>query len=179
MGRSFTRQQFREVFTSTREPVHRFLWRLAGNSHDAEDLLQETFVTLWRKRDQYRGEGAPLAYVRRIAYRTFLNSRSRIAARRPPLALDSVADVAAEPEENPVDDRDRRSYLRRRVEEALASLPDAAREAFLMFRFEGMRVAEIAEVTETPVKTVESRLKRAHGHLAERLEKYRDQLLPR
>ena len=82
-----SRIEFREAFESHRDAVYRLLVRLARNPHDAEDLLQETYLTFWRKRAQYRGDGSLAGYLKRIAYRTFLNARSRIAARRPPLPL--------------------------------------------------------------------------------------------
>ena len=59
------------------------------------------------------------------------------------------------------------------------TLPEGPREAFLLFRFEEMTVAEIATVTDTPRKTVESRLRRATELLAARLRRYRDQLTTR
>ncbi len=178
MGEIESPAEFREVFMAHREAVYRFAWRLTGRSHDAEDLTQETFVTFWRKRDQFRGEGSLAGYLRRIAWRTFLNSRARLSARHPPRPIEEAPEPAAA-EEAGAETRDAREYLRRRVMEALESLPDMVRETFLLFRFEGMKVAEVAEVTGAPVKTVESRLKRAHEVLAARLSRYRDQLMPR
>ncbi|MBD3162448.1 MAG: sigma-70 family RNA polymerase sigma factor [Candidatus Latescibacteria bacterium] len=174
-----SRAEFREMFESHREPVFRFLWRLSGNPHDAEDRLQETFATFWRKRSQYRGDGSLLAYLRKIAYRTYLNSRARKAAKEPPLPLSAAPEKGVPGREAEVDERDAREFLRDRVKEALRGLPEGPREAFLMFRFEEMSVAEVAAVTESPVKTVESRLRRAHQLLARRLERYREQLIPR
>ncbi|MEN8148529.1 MAG: RNA polymerase sigma factor [Planctomycetota bacterium] len=172
---STDRAKFREAFAGHREPIYRFLWRLAGNPHDAEDLLQETFVTFWRKRDQFRGDGSLGGYLRRIAYRTFLNSRSRIAAKNPPLSLDHApVEPAAEGGEDDVADRDEQTFLLDRVREALATLPDAAREAFVLFRFEGLTVAQVSETMAAPNKTTESRLKRATELLAARLRKHRD-----
>lgn len=176
-----TRDEFRRLYEAHREAVHRFLFRLAGNLHDAEDLLQETFVTFWRKRAQYRGDGSLSGYLKRIGYRTFLNRRARVEARRPPVPLERVAeprdDGAAVDEA--VADREAREYLRARVEETLATLPPAPRDAFVLFRFEGMTVAEVADATGAPPKTVESRLKRANELLASRLRRHRDQLSPR
>ena len=68
-------------------------------------------------------------------------------------------------------------FLLSRVEEELTNLPDDMRAAFVLFRFEGMPTAEIANVMDVPVKTVETRLRRATLILAQRLGRYRD-LLP-
>lgn len=171
------RVDFRETYECHRESVYRLLARLAGNPHDAEDLLQETFVTFWRKRSQFRGEGSLAGYLKRIAYRTFLNARSRIAARRPPVPLSPALEPADSGDA--VAEEDAKAFLRSRVKEALDTLPPEPREAFLLFRFEGMTVAEVAEVIDAPVRTVESRLKRATTLLAARLAKHRNLLLPR
>jgi RNA polymerase sigma-70 factor (ECF subfamily) len=176
MGLIPRRSEFRELFESHREPVFRLLWRLSGNPHDAEDLLQETFVTYWRKRRQFRGEGSLLGYLRKIAFRTFLNSRARLSAKRPPLPLLDQPDPAEPGPEKAVDDEDTRRFLLQRVREALDTLPDGAREAFVLFRYEGMTVREVAETVEAPLKTVESRLRRAKQLLTQRLARYRDHL---
>jgi RNA polymerase sigma-70 factor (ECF subfamily) len=176
MGRVPDRSKFREIFEAHREPVFRFLWRLTGSPHDAEDLLQDTFVRYWRKARQFRGEGSLLGYLRTIAYRTFLNSRARKSAKRPPLPLTEAVDPGEPGPEAGLDEEDTRRFLLQRIREAVDTLPEGAREAFLLFRFEGMSVAQVAAVTEAPVKTVESRLRRAMQLLTLRLAKYRDHL---
>jgi DNA-directed RNA polymerase specialized sigma24 family protein len=62
------------------------------------------------------------------------------------------------------------------VNEELASLTADAREAFVLFRFEGLTCPQIAELTATPVKTVETRVRRATAALAARLGRYRHHL---
>jgi RNA polymerase sigma-70 factor (ECF subfamily) len=174
---SFDRQAFRELFERQREPLFRFLHRLTRNSSDADDLLQETFLTIWRKREQFRGEGSIEGWVRRTAYRVYLNARER-DTRRATLApvsseprVESACSAAAPDVE--LGRREAIDYLVRRVHAAADELPDGAREAFLLFRCEGWTCAEIAHATETPVKTVETRLARATKLLAERLRGYK------
>jgi RNA polymerase sigma-70 factor (ECF subfamily) len=169
------REQFREVFASHGEAVHRLLWRLSGSPHDAEDLTQETFVTFWRKRDQYRGDGSLGAYLRRIAFRTYLNSRQRLSAKRPPVSLDrSRIEPSTDGGVEEIAEKDERSFLLSRVREALRTVPDRAREAFVLFRFEGLTVAEVSATMAAPVKTTESRLRKATELLAARLRKHRN-----
>jgi RNA polymerase sigma-70 factor (ECF subfamily) len=170
------RARFREVFEAHREPIFRLLWRMTGNPHDAEDLLQVTFVTFWRKASQFRGEGSLEGYLRKIAFRTFLNSRARKSAKRPPRPLGEAPDPSEPGPEASLDEEDTRRFLLQRVREALDDLPDGAREAFVLFRFEGMTVAQVAEATQAPLKTVESRLRRANELLAMKLRRYRDHL---
>jgi RNA polymerase sigma-70 factor (ECF subfamily) len=167
--------EFRALFEAHSARLQRFLCHLTGNASDAEDLLQETFLSVWKKRDQYEGRGSAEGYLRRTAFHLFLNQREK-RLRRDALAPPAVETYAA-----PADDallaNDALGYLILRVREAVHALPQGPREAFILFRFEGLSCAEIADATGAPLKTVEGRLARATRLLAERLERHRH-LLP-
>ncbi len=175
------RHEFQALYRSRRDLVFRFLLRLCRNRSDAEDLLQETFLAVWRKRRDFRGQGSQEGYLRKTAFRLYLN-RSRRRSRRAALAREAVGRVrsANATQEPTVDGSARGDYhrvLRSKMQLAIASLPDGAREVFLMFRFEGLTCAEIAELSRTPVKTVESRLRRATRLVARAVESYRRDLV--
>jgi RNA polymerase sigma-70 factor (ECF subfamily) len=162
------RSEFRQLFETHADGVYRYLYRLARNRHDAEDLLQETFVRLWRKRGQFRGDGSFAGYVRRIAYRTYLNARARLAR-----GNGSVPIRAAQ---EPPDDRngpaeqagraDLERFLLMRVREAVDALPDSLREPFVLFRYEGLMLKEIASILGISTKAVENRVARALKRVA-------------
>lgn len=168
---------FRETFLVHREPVHRFLHRLTRNAADADDLLQETFLAVWRNGHRMQTRESALPYLRRTAFRLYLNERgkrvrrARIDADRPP-----PAERSAPPADGEVARREALAFLAARAEEAIASLPDEQREAFTLFRFEGLTCAEIGEAMGVPAKTVETRVRRATQLLAERLRPHRDHL---
>jgi RNA polymerase sigma-70 factor (ECF subfamily) len=167
------RDGFRRVFEAHRDAVHRFLHRLAGNGDDAEDLLQETFTLLWRKRHQFRGEGSLEGYLRQIAYRSYLNARPRLQRGRAMQAIDAGAgsDVAASadaPDESAAQVETRRLLLSR-VRRAVDALPDSWREPFVLFRYEGLTSGEVAQTMGLTTKAVEMRLAKATKDLAARL----------
>ena len=166
------RISFRELFDAERDSVHRFLFRLTGSREDAEDLLQDAFVAVWRKRDQYEGRGSLAGYVRSTAFRLFLNQRQK-AKRRAALAPAPGPERTAPAAAGEVAEKEARGFLLAQVQAALAGLPETSREAFEMFRFRGLTAREISEATGTPVKTVETRVRRATRALAERLDRYR------
>ena len=167
---------FSAFFDTYRDAIHRFLWRLTRNAADADDLLQETFLTAWKKRGQFEGRGSAEGWLRKTAFRLYLNQRTK-TVRREDLAGAHAPprEGSVPPAEHAVDDREATDYLLRRVAEAVDALPDGPREAFVLFRYEGMTCAAIAEATETPMKTVETRLRRATELLAQQLLRYRDQ----
>jgi len=169
--------EFRELFEGERERLHRFLCHLTGNRADAEDLVQETFLTVWRKRDQFEGRGSAAGYLRSTAFHLYLNARE-LKLRRASLAPEPVETFAPAAEQE-LEHEDAVAFLIARVRAALAALSDESRDAFVLFRFEGLSCAEISALSGAPVKTVETRVRRATIELAERLKPYRDELLRR
>jgi len=175
------RPQFRALFLEQRDPLFRFLLRLTRDPSDAEDLLQETFLTVWRKRGLFQGYGSAAGFLRRTAYRLFLNQAQR-RTRRADIAPVAEATRAAGGRErgddaDPVSIHDRDEaigFLVQRVRSALDELPEPTRTAFVLFRYEGLTCAEVAEAQDSPLKTVETRIARATELLAQKLRAYRD-----
>ncbi len=164
---------FRRLFEEHRNTVFRFLYRLAGDRHDAEDLVQDTFVRLWRKRDQFRGDGSMEGYLRRIAYRTFLNARARLSRPRVP-NVEEHEPVDGNPDPSESASRSElKSFLLAHVRRAVDELPSSWREPFVLFRYEGLKLKEIAETLGITPKAAEIRVARALGRVATTLRELR------
>jgi RNA polymerase sigma-70 factor (ECF subfamily) len=179
--KALERPEFRALFLEQRDPLFRFLLRLTHNPADAEDLLQETFMTVWRKRELFEGRGSAAGFLRRTAYRIFLNQRERVTRRAdlvPVASADGGIAGSAGATNGDAHDGHERSetvgFLVTRVRAALDELPEPARTAFLLFRYEGLSCAEVAQTQGAPLKTVETRIARATQLLAEKLKAYRD-----
>ena len=169
--KALERPEFRALFLEQRDPLFRFLLRLTRNASDAEDLLQETFLTVWKKRELFEGRGSAAGFLRSTAYRLFLNHNelvTRRAALAPPESGEHGEDGASEPER-----AETIGFLVQRVQAALDELPEPTRTAFVLFRYEGLSCAEVAETQGAPLKTVETRIARATQCLAEKLRAYR------
>ena len=159
---------FRELFDEERDRTYRLLVRLARDRHDAEELLQDAFVAVWRARERFEGRGSAAGYLRRTAFRLFVNRYHRIARRRR-LAPEPPREEPAAATSCDAEDAEARAFVLARVREALDGLPGPLREAFVLFRMEGRSVAEIADESGTPKKTIETRIRRATLALAESL----------
>jgi len=168
-GTGIDRDAFRHLFEEQREVCFRLLYRLSGNAHDAEDLLQETFARLWSKRTQFRGDGSAAGYVHRIAYRTWSNARARLPKARAAAPLESEPPDGAACPAAAAELADSRRLLLARVRAAVDALPDSQREPFLLFRYEGMTCAEVAATLDLTPKAVEMRLRAALKTLSARL----------
>jgi RNA polymerase sigma-70 factor (ECF subfamily) len=165
-------EDFQRLFEAHRDGVFRLLYRLAGNRHDAEDLTQDTFVRLWRKRAQFRGDGSVEGYLRRIAYRTFLNARPRLAKGRGVAEDVEPVDTNSDPSEN-ASRADLKRYLLANVRRAVDDLPPSWRDPFVLFRYEGLKLREIAETLGITPKAAEIRVARALERVVARLRELR------
>ena len=153
--------------------------RLTRNPHDAEDLVQETYAKAFAHFHQYQ-EGTNLkAWLYRILNNTFI-SNYRKAQRRPKEAHSSevedwqefeaashtssgLASAEAQALDNLPDYE---------IREALAQLPEDRRLAVYLADIEGFSYQEIAEIMDSPVGTVMSRLHRGRRQLRDLLADY-------
>lgn len=163
----------RALFEAHRDGLFRFLWRLAGNSNDAEDLLQETFLAAWKNKDKIEVRDGASAYLRRIAFHLFLNARRRS---RRSVGTPGEEDLVMESASRTVAEEEAREHLRAHVRAAVDGLPDGTREVFVLFRFEGLSCAQIAQLSDISVSAVEGRIERATRLVAARLRPHREEL---
>lgn len=134
---------------------------LARNDHDAEDLVQETYLKAFRNFHSFQAGTNFRAWMYRILRNTFINSRTGPRATSC-ISLDSE-------EERPdlaVETNTPESILRKRldsrlVQSAIDNLPLHYQEALLLCDVEEMSYREIAEILSIPIGTVMSRLARA------------------
>ena len=154
-------QQFeRSIWPHLRGAYNLARW-LVGNQHDAEDVVQESFIKALRAVDRIRGDDARawlLAIVRNTAFSWLKKTRPRSV-----VSIDD--DEFAEIEDESSAAGSFHSADSETLRAALESLPLEFREALVLRELEGLSYKEIAEVAEVPVGTVMSRLARARRQL--------------
>jgi len=158
-----------ELFHLEKSSLMRLFYGLGRNASAAEDLLQNTFLALWRYRRNYRGDGNASAYLYRVAinqWRRYIAKERRGRDTLREVAPRRIEELVEEPDD-PVAREETRAAVRR----AIDSLPDPQREAFLLHRFQGLSCPQIAASVDKPVKTIESRLRLALEKLTEKLQK--------
>lgn len=136
-------------------PVYRFALRLCGSASDADDVVQQTFLTAQRKLSQLADVNRARAWLFTIAKNTFLKSQRR--AERSRTSLDTVEEPSCESVVPDFDDE--------ALQNALEALPDEYRATLLLFYFRELSYKEIAESLRIPIGTVMSRLSRAKAAL--------------
>jgi RNA polymerase sigma-70 factor, ECF subfamily len=144
-----------EIFRRYSGPVYSVALRVLHDTGQAEDVLQEVFLQLWRNPTAFvqdRGSlGAWLVVVAR-------NRAIDLLRRRKP--SDSVEDVILASSVNVADEAER-NVMMEKVHRALAELPLEQRKSLKLAYFEGLTHTEIASRTGDPLGTVKTRIRQA------------------
>jgi RNA polymerase sigma factor (sigma-70 family) len=139
--------------------------RYASSQAEAEDLLQEGFVTVFRKLDSFQGRGELGAWMRRIFLNTALMNFRKTKHFQQQLELEAVRQVG-DTGEDPFQAVNAAELMR-----MMQSLPAGARMVFNLYAVEGFEHHEIAEQLGISVGTSKSQYSRARALLKEKLEK--------
>lgn len=146
--------------------------RILGDADEADEVLSDVFVQVWRRIDQHDASRGPLTpWVLSIA-----RNRSLDVLRRRGRWQRKAALVETEPNvEGELDEASVPGWpVHRAVHEALAALPEEQRRVVLLAYFEGLSHSEIAQRTGDPLGTVKTRLRLAQQKLEESLRFLKD-----
>lgn len=174
MGRIQSGDQgaFAELMQRWELPVKSVIARIVLNASEAEDLAQETFVRVWQRRSQFAVGRAVKPWILGIAVNLARN-RLRWWKHRPAVALEEWTELPDHTGPPEAGSRNLESAERAAaVRDAIAALPPESREALVLFEYEQMSYAEIAEALGTPPKTVENRIIRARERLRRSLQSW-------
>lgn len=172
-ARDGSRGSFSQLIRIHRPTVQRVALRLVGNHEDSEDVAQEAFVRAWSSLAHFkRGENATLrfgAWLLRITVH-LVSDLQRRRGRRPEEAaaalivgfdpLEPAAAAHAGPSQLGV-----QRETERRVDAAIAALPEKLRVAFVLRSLEGLEYEAIAEITGAKPATVRSQMVQARRAL--------------
>lgn len=139
--------------------LYRAAYALCGSRHDAEDLVQETFVNVL-KRPRLLRDGNEISYLLRALRNTHAN-RYRAAARRPVTRELFEEDAPSDGHEADIDARE--------IMQAIASAPAHYRDAVIAVDVVGLSYREAARALRIREATITTRLHRGRQHVARRL----------
>ena len=157
----------RDLFLEQRANVHRALFRILGSNREIEDLLQDAFIEIFRALPSFRGDSTLGRWCQTIAVRVAYLAISR---RKPPtVELSLVEDTVAS-------DADLRRHAQvreatRRLYAVLDRLEAKQRVAFALSVLDGRSLAEVAELTESSVFAIKTRVWRARREVMRRAHK--------
>jgi RNA polymerase sigma-70 factor (ECF subfamily) len=163
-ARSGDGRAFEELAQREERALYRHAARIVGPGPDAEDVVQDAFLSAWRSIRSFEGPSFRAWLFRIVTNRALDKVRSR--RRRPELPLEPGVDEdvtwaePAAPGPDLVEIASGREALLI-VEEALKGVPEEQRAALLLRDVEGFAYEEIALMTNTEIGTVKSRIHRA------------------
>jgi len=166
---------FNELVRLFEGRVYTLCYRMLGDAESAADAAQDAFLAAFRNLRSFRG-GSFRSWMLRIATNTCYDVL-RVRKRRPTVSLDIEADdeSAASPlqiadtAESP-DDFAQRRELAAAIQQGLTELPDEQRIVLILSDIQGLAYEEIAQITNSNLGTVKSRLSRGRARLREVLK---------
>ena len=158
------RNAFGELVRRHYQGVVRVVTRMCGDTRLAEDATQEAFIRAWVNLPTFHAQAPLQSWLYRIAINAALDSLRN--CREEPLE-DAEVQIASEPAEDPeavLIEKEQAAVL----QQAMKSLPEAARAVLVLREYGGLSYQEIAGVLDIPVGTVMSRLNYARSRLREK-----------
>ncbi|MGI4895316.1 MAG: RNA polymerase sigma factor [Janthinobacterium lividum] len=169
---------FAQLVTRHGAGLYRFVFRLLGDTADAQDCVQDTMLAAWKNLGSFRGDAS---------FRTWLlvlgrHESQKISQRRRPHfpesgsrpmvdiddAANELRDLHADPERDTID-----TALLAALDAALLTLPERQRSAWILREVEHLSYAEIATVVGVSTPAVRGLLQRARTTIATALEEWR------
>lgn len=172
-------RRFEQVVLPYLQAAYELARWLCGNGHDAEDVVQESYMRAFQYFDDWRGENARawlLTIVRNTAFTWLEQNRPKHLVGMAPDALAAVGEREDGLDERAGDNPEREALAmeeRTELKCAVEALEPIFREVIVLRELQDLSYREIAEVTGVPEGTVMSRLARARAELRRRWLKQR------
>jgi len=157
-----SREAYTELYLKYRQRVYAYCLRVVCDSDEAQDLFQEVFIRVYERSALFGEERSFGGWLFTIAHNLCLN---RLRDRKPQDPIED-AGLLTMPSEDLGDN------WQARIQWALEQLPVEYREAFVLREYEGLTYVEIAEVLNSTLPAIKSRIYRSKEKLRELLEPY-------
>lgn len=150
-------QEFRQAYEQVHEQFERFCRARVYGDMDYRDLMNETLLVAWEKWDTLRSKDAFLSFLFGVVVRLLAKNKRK----RKELKTEEQPNIANHPSNQRADSSAEVHLLY----QALAKLPDAQREALILYEINGFAVREIAAMQQASESAVKKRLERGRQRL--------------
>jgi RNA polymerase sigma-70 factor (ECF subfamily) len=156
---------FRSLVSTYKERLYWHIRKIVISHDDTDDVLQNTFIKVWRNIDNFREESGLFTWLYRIATNeslTFLNQKKKKTFVGNEESNDYILENL---QTDPYIDGDEIQY---RLQKAIAQLPDKQRLVFNMRYFDDIKYQDMEKILETS----EGALKASYHHAVKKIEEY-------
>jgi RNA polymerase sigma-70 factor, ECF subfamily len=168
---------FSEIIERYSEKVHNLALRISRNPEDTEEIMQDVFITVFKKVDKFEGKSAFSSWLYRITVNTaFMKLRKR--KQQTAVSIEEISPtiknnwVGNKSEQSDIDYISSKHEMRLVLEAAVAKLPEEYRTIFLLRDVDGLSNQEVGEILNITVPAVKSRLHRSRLMLRKKLQTY-------
>lgn len=168
---------FNELVRRYQDRLHSFLFRYTRNHEDCEDLVQETFMRVYKSRNSY----TRIARFSTWMYTIALNLAKSLYKKNQRMQKVSIHKDDSNPDDREIliedtqlqPDADLHQKLcMERLDEVLLKVSDEFREVVILRDFQQLSYDEISNMTGLPMGTVKSRINRGRAQIVERMQEY-------
>jgi RNA polymerase sigma-70 factor, ECF subfamily len=160
---------FEQVFKQHYKGLHAYAFTLVKDDDVAEEMVQNVFYKLWERSEGLKITSTVAAYLYRAVHNASLNHLKHLKVRdQHQLYVSYRMDAHTDTTAKKLQLKD----LEKRLDAALAELPEGCRTVFQLSRFEELRYSEIAETLGISIKTVENQMGKALKLLRTRLVEF-------
>lgn len=163
------REALREIYDATQAKLFGICLRILGDRKEAEDALQDVYLSLWRRADRFDpARASPISWLATFARNRAVDRLRSGKVQRGAVPVDEALDVAddAPRADALLEDAERSA----RIHHCLGRLEEPARSSIRIAFFEGRTYAELADEAGEPLGTVKSRIRRGLAKLKACLE---------
>jgi RNA polymerase sigma-70 factor (family 1) len=158
---------FEKIFKASYQSMVQYAWKILNDREDAEEMVQQVFVTVWEKRKEINVQTSMQSYLYRAVHNRSLNFIEKNKVRKMYAEQNTETNTYAEP-----NTQLHHAELQTHFHLALEKLPEQCRKVFELSRFEGLKYSEIASRMGIAVKTVENQMGKALRILREELKDF-------
>ncbi len=178
-GQRPDRVAFSELLRRYQSHVDKILYHLAPDWQDRSDMAQEVWLRVYRSIQRLSEPAKFQGWLSRIVTNLFYDELRKRKRSAPLVSLDAPLSIndseiewdIASTDPEPTEELDRREFYSQ-LQAAIAELPDIFRTTIVLREIEGMSYEEIAEITNSSLGTVKSRIARARQRLQLQLQPY-------
>jgi RNA polymerase sigma-70 factor (ECF subfamily) len=164
-------RQYAQLVDRHKDKAFTLAVRLVGDRRDAEELVQDAFVRVYRSLDAFRGDAKFSTWFYRIVYNLCMTriSRRRGQPKHVDIDHDELMDSLVEDDEQMIDEKMGNDELAAMLKVELETMPDQFKSVMTLFYVQEMSYEEICETTQLPLGTVKTNLFRARSMLRKRM----------